>query len=308
MKQCTNCNFKTERDDDRFCAVCGSRLKTVAANTFCESCGAAMRPYASFCTKCGSHANFFGPSLSASSEQCTDTSMSVMAGGSVPPKKKVPVPPAPIRSGGRPTCSISGSFLPEKYVFVPSETTSGAHPVAALPETGGLPQHPAVPGKKPLPLPSPEPSWEEGPAFVEMLDRRRNRIITKDEIRAMGELALEVIPERVAYYAPLVGVKYKEIMIRNYLSKWGSCNTAGELKFNCILMLAPPMSIDGVVVHELCHLLQMNHSKLFYAEVLRVFPEYWKWNKWLDEHCFILNRMEEGYVFRAYARLRLQSA
>jgi predicted metal-dependent hydrolase len=49
-------------------------------------------------------------------------------------------------------------------------------------------------------------------------------------------------------------------------------------------MLAPPEVLDSVVVHELCHRIEMNHSERFYREVLRVFPEYHKWNKWLKEH------------------------
>ena len=57
-----------------------------------------------------------------------------------------------------------------------------------------------------------------------------------------------------------------------------------NLNFNCLLMLAPPEVIDSVVVHELCHRKEMNHSPRFYAEVYRVFPEYDKWNKWLKEN------------------------
>ena len=49
-------------------------------------------------------------------------------------------------------------------------------------------------------------------------------------------------------------------------------------------MLTPPEVIDSVIVHELCHRKEMNHSKAFYAEVLRVFPDYWKWHGWLKEH------------------------
>ncbi|MBQ0100131.1 MAG: M48 family metallopeptidase, partial [Lachnospiraceae bacterium] len=56
------------------------------------------------------------------------------------------------------------------------------------------------------------------------------------------------------------------------------------LNFNCLLMLAPPEVMDSVVVHELCHLKQMNHSKKFYDEVLRVMPDYRARQKWLKEH------------------------
>lgn len=115
--------------------------------------------------------------------------------------------------------------------------------------------------------------------------------LTQDEIQALANRALEVIPQRVAYYAPLVGVTYGRITIRNQRSKWGSCSSKGNLNFNCLLMLTPPTVIDSVVVHELCHRKEMNHSERFYAEVLRVFPDYWAQDKWLKENGDILMTM-----------------
>ena len=110
------------------------------------------------------------------------------------------------------------------------------------------------------------------------------RKLTYEEIRALANRALEVIPQRVAYYAPLVGVTYGRITIRNQRTRWGSCSAQGNLNFNCLLMLAPPEVLDSVVVHELCHRKEPNHSKRFYDEVLRVFPDYWTHNKWLKEN------------------------
>lgn len=116
--------------------------------------------------------------------------------------------------------------------------------------------------------------------------RERENIVplTIDEINELADRALKVIPERVRYYAPLVGVTYGNITIRNQRTRWGSCSSKGNLNFNCALMLAPPEAVDSVVVHELCHRKEMNHSEKFYAEVLRVFPEYRKWNKWLKDN------------------------
>ena len=108
--------------------------------------------------------------------------------------------------------------------------------------------------------------------------------LTSEEIQALAEKALEYIPKRVEYYAPLVGVNYGRITIRNQKTKWGSCSSKGNLNFNCLLMLTPPEVIDSVVVHELCHRKEMNHSKEFYSEVLRVYPEYKRWNKWLKDN------------------------
>ena len=118
--------------------------------------------------------------------------------------------------------------------------------------------------------------------------------LSMDEIRELADRALKVIPERVAYYAPLVGVTYGRITIRNQKSRWGSCSSRGNLNFNCLLMLAPPEVLDSVVVHELCHRKEMNHSEAFYSEVLRVFPEYKKWYGWLKENGTALMRRMTG--------------
>ena len=102
-----------------------------------------------------------------------------------------------------------------------------------------------------------------------------------EEIRSLADQALRVIPSRVAHFAPLVGVDYGRITIRNQKTRWGSCSAKGNLNFNCLLMLAPPEVLDYVVVHELCHRKEMNHSARFWAEVARVIPEYRTYENWL---------------------------
>lgn len=108
--------------------------------------------------------------------------------------------------------------------------------------------------------------------------------LSTEEIHELADQALKVIPGRVKYYAPLVGVTYGRITIRNQKTRWGSCSAKGNLNFNCLLMLTPPEVLDSVVVHELCHRKHMNHSREFYEEVRRVYPDYDRWNKWLKEH------------------------
>ena len=110
------------------------------------------------------------------------------------------------------------------------------------------------------------------------------KLFTDEEINEMVDRALKIIPERVRYYAPLIGVNYGKITIRNQKTRWGSCSANGNLSFNCLLTAMPPEVLDSVVVHELCHLKQMNHSKAFYSEVYRAFPEYDRWTKWLKEN------------------------
>ena len=105
-----------------------------------------------------------------------------------------------------------------------------------------------------------------------------------EEIHALADEALKVIPERVRHFAPLVGVTYGGITIRNQHTRWGSCSSKGNLNFNCLLMLTPDHVIDYVVVHELCHRLEMNHSPRFLAQVERVLPDYRKSLQWLKAH------------------------
>ena len=112
--------------------------------------------------------------------------------------------------------------------------------------------------------------------------------LSPEEIRALKDRARRVIPERVAYYAPKVGVTYGKITIRMQRSLWGSCNARGDLSFNCLLMLAPQGTLDSIVVHELCHRKQMNHSPRFYRDVLRVYPNYYADRRWLKDQGHLL--------------------
>ncbi len=117
-------------------------------------------------------------------------------------------------------------------------------------------------------------------------DRKEHpvRPLYMEEIRRLADEAMRVLPEKAAYYAPKVGVSYGRITIRNQRTRWGSCSGKGNLNFNCLLMLAPEQVQDYVVVHELCHRLEMNHSARFWSEVERVFPDYRIAKQWLKEH------------------------
>lgn len=108
--------------------------------------------------------------------------------------------------------------------------------------------------------------------------------LSDDEINFLYEKAKEYLPEKTDYYSKIIGVTYGKITIRKQRTLWGSCTSKGNLSFNCLLMLTPPEVIDSVIVHELCHRKEMNHSKKFYSEVYKAFPEYDKWNRWLKEN------------------------
>ena len=118
----------------------------------------------------------------------------------------------------------------------------------------------------------------------EETQRRKEKMFTDDDIRKMKDEAKRVIPDRVKYYADIMGVTFGKITIKNQKTRWGSCSSKGNLNFNCLLMLTPDKVRDYVVIHELCHLKQMNHSKIFWAEVEKVMPDYKVYRQWLSQN------------------------
>ena len=96
--------------------------------------------------------------------------------------------------------------------------------------------------------------------------------------------AKDYFTKRVAYYHTLTGGVYHTITVRDQKSRWGSCSSRGTLSFNYRLMFAPPRVLDYAVVHELCHLTHMNHSKDFWNMVRQIMPDYKIYKEWLREH------------------------
>ncbi|MFP8952836.1 M48 family metallopeptidase [Natrialbaceae archaeon A-arb3/5] len=96
--------------------------------------------------------------------------------------------------------------------------------------------------------------------------------------------ARETFEERADQYATRMGVEYGQIEIRNQRTKWGSCSTTGTLGLNWRLMMAPPNVLDYIVVHELAHLRESNHTAEFWSLVAEHEPEYAKHAEWLEEN------------------------
>ena len=108
--------------------------------------------------------------------------------------------------------------------------------------------------------------------------------LTDQEMKMLREKARALVTEKVQYYAPLIGVTYNQIAIRAQHTRWGSCSSKGNLNFNCLLALVPIEVLDYVVVHELCHRKELNHSDRFWNEVAKILPDYKVRKKWLKDN------------------------
>lgn len=117
----------------------------------------------------------------------------------------------------------------------------------------------------------------------------------EEEILTLAEQMRQRLPEKLNRHAASMGVTFGRVTIRCQQTRWGSCSSRGNLNFNCLLMLAPEEVLDYVVVHELAHRKQMNHSALFWQEVERECPDYKKSLRWLtDRGGALLSRARAG--------------
>lgn len=108
--------------------------------------------------------------------------------------------------------------------------------------------------------------------------------ISENDRKRYIQLARDIFTRKTEYYARIMGVTYGRISIREQKTRWGSCSSAGNLNYNWRLIFAPEEIVDYIVVHELAHRLEMNHSKAFYNIVESVLPDYRKAQKWLREN------------------------
>jgi len=108
--------------------------------------------------------------------------------------------------------------------------------------------------------------------------RRRAALLTleptPEQEQELRRRAAEVIPQRVAYYAPLMGMTPTGVRITSARTRFGSCNGKNSLCFSWRVMLYPPEAMDYVVVHELAHIRHHNHGREFWALVASVMPDY----------------------------------
>lgn len=108
--------------------------------------------------------------------------------------------------------------------------------------------------------------------------------LSEEDRKRYIALARDIFTRKTEYYARIMGVTYGRISIREQKTRWGSCSSAGNLNYNWRLIFAPEEVVDYIVVHELAHRLEMNHSKAFYNIVKSVLPDYQSAQQWLREN------------------------
>jgi predicted metal-dependent hydrolase len=107
---------------------------------------------------------------------------------------------------------------------------------------------------------------------------------TAAERKVLNEQARGIVTEGVEYFAALYGVQYGKIFIKNQQTRWGSCSSRGNLNFNYRIALLRPELQDYLIVHELCHLREMNHGKKFWDMVSEQIPDYKALDKELKQN------------------------
>lgn len=98
------------------------------------------------------------------------------------------------------------------------------------------------------------------------------------------EKGQERIARRAVYYAPKVGVEVDRIIVKDLGYRWASCSSKASMRFHWKCMMAPPRIIDYILVHELCHLHQRDHTQAFWNEVDKVMPDFRERRAWLKEN------------------------
>ncbi len=106
---------------------------------------------------------------------------------------------------------------------------------------------------------------------------------TEKQISELKASARAIILPMLEYYAGVIGVRYGSVKINRAKGRFGSCSSKNDLNFSCFLMLYPKEAIEYVVVHELCHIIEHNHSARFYANIERILPDYKQREKMLRQ-------------------------
>ncbi len=108
-------------------------------------------------------------------------------------------------------------------------------------------------------------------------------------VRYLYRISKKYISKRTEYIASLFKLKYTGISITSAHTRWGSCNYRDKLNFTYKLIMCPKEVIDYIIVHELCHTIEKNHSRKFWDRVKSILPAYKSCEKWLKDNRGIIN-------------------
>ncbi len=127
----------------------------------------------------------------------------------------------------------------------------------------------------------PDIECAHGSLKVKLPDIRDKAAIEQQIERWYRVQAQTVLKDLCDEYSSVIGVQARSVGIKNYRCRWGSCHRDGRIYFNWRIIMAPETVVRYVVVHELCHLLHANHSKLYWQTVARHIPDYRRSTEWL---------------------------
>lgn len=105
-----------------------------------------------------------------------------------------------------------------------------------------------------------------------------------EELTAILSEAKKKLPRLVARYSKEMDVTFENVFVKAQRTRWGSCSSKGNINLNCLLIKVPPYVRKYVIVHELAHRKEMNHSERFWKEVASEIPEYQKAISWLRKN------------------------
>ncbi len=121
--------------------------------------------------------------------------------------------------------------------------------------------------------------------------------LTEDDTAFLRKIAKNVLSKKLEYYGSLMGLSPEKIRISSAKKRFGSCSSKGTVSFSLYLMLYPERAVDLVVVHELCHLRYMDHSRSFYGLLEKYLPDHKERKKLLDpKNRATVEEIKERYV------------
>ena len=114
-----------------------------------------------------------------------------------------------------------------------------------------------------------------------LLKEKMDNFIMSSLTKWYEQNALTRLREKTNRYSSILGIEPRSIKVKNYRSQWGSCSISGDISYNWRIIIAPHRIVDYVVVHELCHILEKNHSPRYWRHVENVISDFRECKEWL---------------------------